>query len=61
MLYEYQCKKCDTVVEEQRSIEERNKEGICMECQGKTERIASKFGFKIIGFSSLNGYSHANK
>lgn len=61
MLYEYQCKKCEAVVEEYRSIDDRNEDGKCPKCKGITERIASKFGFKIIGFSSLNGYSHANK
>jgi putative FmdB family regulatory protein len=61
MIYEFKCKKCGKVFEENRKIEDRNKNGECPDCKNETERIASIFGFKINGFASINGYSHANR
>lgn len=61
MIYEFQCKKCGKVFEEIRKLEDRNNSGECPECNSEGERVASKFGFKIVGFASINGYSHANR
>lgn len=61
MIYEFQCDKCKIVIEEQRKYEENSDTTECPQCKGKAKKIASPFGFKINGFSSLNGYSHGNR
>jgi len=60
MLYEFKCKKCGKVFEENRLLKENTNHAKCPECNAKSEKIMSKFGFKIVGYSSLNGYSNAN-
>lgn len=60
MRYEFQCKKCGHIFEEERKLEDNSDESKCPECRNEAEKIASMFGFKIIGYSSLNGYSSAN-
>jgi len=60
MLYEFECKKCGNEFEENRPLKENTQSATCPKCNGGSKKIMSKFGFKIVGFSSLNGYSHAN-
>ena len=63
MIYEYKCQnqKCGNEFEERRTLKNNSDVSECPECKGESKKIMSRFGFKIIGFSSLNGYSHANK
>jgi putative FmdB family regulatory protein len=35
-LYDYQCKKCNFIHEELRSMQERDKKAFCKKCQKKT-------------------------
>lgn len=60
MQYEFQCKKCGHVFEEQRKLKDNSDVSTCPECNNEAEKIASDFGFKVNGYSSLNGYSSAN-
>jgi len=61
MLYEFKCRECGEVFEESRKLSENTNSSTCPKCQMEAEKIMSIFGFKIIGFASINGYSHANK
>jgi len=61
MLYEFKCKQCGNEFEENRRLIENSNKAECPKCKGESEKIMSKFGFKVMGFSSLNGYSHANR
>ena len=61
MLYEFQCDKCNIIIEERRKLEDNSDTTDCPQCKGEARKIVSKFGFQIHGFSSLNGYSHANR
>ncbi len=61
MIYEFKCTKCGKVFEEIRNLEDNTKNAICPECNEKCNKIPSLFGFKIVGFAAINGYSHANK
>ncbi len=61
MLYEFECKKCGEQFEEIRALAENTDEAECPTCKGDSKKVVSKFGFKIVGFSQLNGYSHANR
>jgi putative FmdB family regulatory protein len=61
MLYEFECKKCGKQFEEIRKLDENSDKAKCPDCGSKAKKIMSTFGFKIIGFASINGYSHANK
>jgi len=60
MRYEFQCKKCDHVFTEERKLKDNTDLTKCPECSEDAEKIASIFGFKINGYSSLNGYSSGN-
>ena len=60
MLYEFKCTECGKVFEENRRLSENTNTATCPKCNEKSEKIMSKFGFKIIGFASINGYSHGN-
>lgn len=42
-MYEYKCKKCETVFSELRQISERTKPIACPECDGTAEVIISTF------------------
>lgn len=61
MLYEFECKKCGKKFEELRKLDENSNTSTCPECKGEAKKVMSTFGFKINGFASINGYSHANK
>jgi len=61
MLYEFKCETCGDEFEETRTLKENTDKAECPKCKGESKKIMSRFGFKIIGFSSLNGYSHANR
>lgn len=61
MLYEYECKKCKIIIEEQKKLKDNTDSIECPQCGKEAKKIVSKFGFKINGFSSLNGYSQANR
>lgn len=61
MLYEFKCKECGEEFEEYRTLKENTNTSICPKCQKKADKIMSMFGFKIVGFAAINGYSHANK
>ena len=61
MIYEFECPECGNKFEEIRTLAENTNDSKCPKCQSQAEKIPSTFGFKIIGFSSLNGYSHANR
>jgi len=61
MIYEFECQKCGEQFEEIRTLSENTDEAECPKCEGHSKKIMSKFGFKVNGFSSLNGYSMANK
>lgn len=61
MIYEFECSKCGRKFELIRTLDENTNTTECPECKNKAKKIMSTFGFKVIGFSSLNGYSHANK
>jgi len=61
MIYEFRCKKCGKVFEEIRTLDKNTNSAICPKCNEEAKKIPSTFGFKIIGFAAINGYSHANK
>lgn len=61
MIYEFKCKNCGNVFEEIRMLKDNTNSAECPKCNEEGEKIPSTFGFKIIGFASINGYSHANK
>ena len=60
MLYEFECKECGKMFEENRLLKKNTQSAVCPECNGESKKIMSKFGFKIVGYSSINGYSNAN-
>ena len=60
MQYEFQCKKCKHIFVEERKLKDNSDETTCPECNHEAEKIASVFGFKVSGYSSLNGYSSGN-
>ncbi len=60
MQYEFQCKKCDHEFTEDRKLKDNSDESTCPKCKGEAKKIVSVFGFKVNGYSSLNGYSSAN-
>ena len=60
MQYEFQCKKCDHVFVEELKLKDNTDYTKCPKCSKNSEKIASIFGFKINGYSSLNGYSSGN-
>lgn len=60
MLYEFQCQKCGHVFEENRKLKDNSDDSSCPKCSNEAKKIASTFGFKVNGYSSLNGYSSAN-
>ena len=37
--YDYQCAVCKNIEEEYRAIEDRDNEGLCKKCGGKTHRV----------------------
>lgn len=56
MLFEFKCKKCDTITE---AITKGDvKEVECSKCGAKAEKIISAPHFHIHGFSAANGYSN---
>jgi putative FmdB family regulatory protein len=61
MLYEFECKNCGKRFEEIRKLNQNSDKATCPDCKGESKKVMSTFGFKIIGFASINGYSHANK
>jgi len=61
MRYEFKCKKCGNEFEVVRKLSENTDSAECPKCKGESQKMISRFGFKINGFSQLNGYSHANK
>lgn len=61
MIYEFECTKCNKKFELTRKLSENTNSSICPECNNEAKKIMSQFGFKVIGFNSLNGYSHANR
>ena len=60
MQYEFQCKKCNHQFVEERKLKDNSDSSKCPKCDREAEKIASVFGFKINGYSSLNGYSSGN-
>ena len=48
-VYEYECKQCEVVFEEQRSIKEDSKESVCPKCKEKCKKIMSRSSFKLVG------------
>jgi len=60
MRYEFQCKKCSHVFEEERKLEDNSDDSKCPQCKSEAEKIVSVFGFKVNGFASINGYSSGN-
>jgi len=61
MRYEFKCKNCGEEFEESRPLSENSNTSTCPKCKKEAKKIMSKFGFTIVGFASINGYSHANK
>lgn len=61
MLYEFKCNNCGKVFEELRKLKDNTNSSNCPQCGNKSEKIMSTFGFKIVGYSSLNGYSSGNR
>lgn len=60
MLYEFKCKKCGNVFEESRALKDNSEIAVCPKCKYIAKKIVSTFGFKVNGFSQLNGYSSGN-
>jgi len=60
MRYEFQCKKCKYVFEEERKLKDNSDDSTCPKCSDEAEKIVSAFGFKVNGYASINGYSSAN-
>ena len=61
MLYEFECKKCGNKFELNRRLKDNSDVALCPKCKDVAKKVVSKFGFKITGFSQLNGYSSANR
>ncbi|MCK5016051.1 MAG: hypothetical protein KAS32_03175 [Candidatus Peribacteraceae bacterium] len=57
MIYEYECPVCFDILEEIKSVKERDNAPSCKVCDVLTKRIMSAGIFKIEGYSEANGYS----
>lgn len=59
-LYEYYCKKCDRTFERLRTSRfelKHSDQALCSECMRLVDKIMSPTKFRIVGFSSANGYN----
>lgn len=59
-VYEFECKHCKNLFEEQRKITDGSKFTVCTECGRTAEKVISQTSFIIHGFAAINGYAKGN-